>query len=285
MSSNDRDPGDEPGAASLNPRQILASWRESFAAVADVFLQPARRLLCRTGTGGEDGALARETEDGALARAARGFPVAGAAVGLTAACIFVIARIFGLPVFVAGAFALAGIAFASGAMFESGLARFGEAAIAGTGKEDALDIMRRHTPGHYGIVIIILVIAMKLGALDEIGATARAAAALIAAGAVSWATIPVLLHVLPPATDRGLAARAGTPTFDQAAIAAGLAAAVALLVLGPWTGLIALAVAAAGAFKIFWFARRMTGGVTGAALGAAQQAAETGVLIAVAATG
>ena len=276
MSSSDKDTGNNDGG--LGPAQILAGWGEALGTVANEFLRPVRRLLGRAGA--DD-----VTEDGALARAARGFPLAGAMVGIAAACVFIVARGFGVPMFVAAAFALAITAFASGALFEAGLARFAEAAIAGGDKDRALDVMRNHTPGYYGIVIIVAVAAMKLGALAALAGTARAALALVAAGAVSWAAMAVLLHVLPAASTQGLAARAGQPVFEQAAVAAALGAAVALLVLGPWTGIVALALAAAGAFKMFWFSRRMTGGVTGATLGAAQQAAEAGVLIAVAAVG
>ncbi|MFM2128858.1 MAG: adenosylcobinamide-GDP ribazoletransferase, partial [Pseudomonadota bacterium] len=233
----------------------------------------------------ESGALARDSETGALARAVRGFPLAGAAVGLAAAIVFVAARLLGLPMFAAGAAALATASFASGALFESGLARFGETAVRRAGRDELLASMRNRTPGFYGIVVIVCILAMKIGALAAIAGTGRASAALVAAGAVSWTAMPVLLYLLPAAADRGLAARAGVPAFNELAIAAALAAAVALLVLGPWTGIIALAFAAVGAFKIYWFSRRMVGGVTGAALGAAQQAAETGVLLAVAAVG
>jgi adenosylcobinamide-GDP ribazoletransferase len=153
---------------------------------------------------------------------------------------------------------------------------------AGGGKAAVLAAMRERAPGYFGILTLIIVFAVKLGALSVLSGRG-AAAAQVAAEAAAWAIVPALLHYLDPAIDRGLAARAGRPRFEEAALAAAFGAAVALLFLGPWTGIIALAVGAAAAFKIAWLARRAVGGVTGAVLGAGHQAVVTGVLIAAAA--
>jgi adenosylcobinamide-GDP ribazoletransferase len=106
-------------------------------------------------------------------------------------------------------------------------------------------------------------------------------AALAAAMAASWAAVPVLLHYLPPARRSGFAYQAGRPSREQALLALALGAAVALLFLGPVTGVIALGVGALGALKFAWFAKRNLGGTTGDVLGAAQQGAEIGILLAV----
>lgn len=264
------------GASRSSASAILAAWRDATFCVAATFLRPPL-ALCSSDT--------PAPEDGALAHAARGFPVAGLAVGLAAALVLLVARALGLPMMVAAALALALYAGATGGLFDSGLARFAEGIGAFSRTRDhnaALAATRDRKPGAFGVLMLIVIFAVKLGALAALSGSA-AATALIAAETVAWGIVPVMLHFLPAATDRGLAARAGQPSREEVSLAAAFAAAVALLVLGPWAGIIALAVGAAGAYKIFWLARRTTGGITGAALGAAQQAVATGMLIAIAA--
>ena len=81
----------------------------------------------------------------------------------------------------------------------------------------------------------------------------------------------------------GLAAHAGRPETRHAGMAAVLGAVIALLTLGLGAGLIAVLVAAAAAATLAFLARAHIGGYTGDVLGAAEQAAQTTVLLAVAA--
>jgi adenosylcobinamide-GDP ribazoletransferase len=57
------------------------------------------------------------------------------------------------------------------------------------------------------------------------------------------------------------------------------------LFLGPVAGVVALLVGAAGVAKIAYLAQRNIGGFTGDVLGAAQQAMEIGMLLAIVALG
>jgi adenosylcobinamide-GDP ribazoletransferase len=276
---DDKDYGEDTGGTERSsPAAILSAWRVATRTVAGTFLRPPLALC---------GIATPAPEDGALARAARGFPVAGLGLGLAAALVLLIARVLDLPMAVAAALALALSAGATGGLFDAGLARFAQGIAAFAPKDDdnrdaALAAPRERKPGYFGVLMLIVAFAVKLGALAALSGSA-AAAALIAAEAAAWGAVPVVLHYLAPAGDRGLAARAGRPTREEASLAAAFGAAVALLFLGPWTGIIALAVGAAAVVKVAWLARRATGGVTGAALGAAQQGAVIGMLIAVAA--
>jgi adenosylcobinamide-GDP ribazoletransferase len=289
MSHPDDDPRDhqervradteEPGRDAdqdrgLSPADILSGWWDATRIIAGIFLRPPLVLL---------GAAPAKPDDSAIARAARGFPVVGLGLGVAAGLVLLAARGLGLPMAVAAVLAVALLAFGGGGLFEAGFARFMQGVIPGGPKRTVLATMRTRAPGYVGILLLVFAFAAKVTALASLPGPAAASAAIIAAVTASWGVVPALLHYLPAAQTKGLAARAGTPRFDEVALAAAFGGAVALLLLGPWAGVIALAVGAAGAFKMAWLSRRFTGGVTGAALGAAQQGAEIGVLLAVAA--
>jgi adenosylcobinamide-GDP ribazoletransferase len=106
---------------------------------------------------------------------------------------------------------------------------------------------------------------------------------LIAAAAASRAMLPVIMTALPPARDEGLAAGAGRPHPLRAAAGVAIAILVASILLAPALAASGLIVAAFAALLIAGLARRQIGGHTGDVLGAAQQLAETGFLLAAAA--
>lgn len=265
----DTDPNRGP-----SPAAILSGWGDAARVIAGIFLRPPLVLL---------GAAPKKPDESAIARAARGFPVVGFGLGVAAGLVVLAARGIGLPMAVAAVLAVALLAYGGGGLFEAGFARFMQAVIPGGTRRTVLAAMRERAPGYVGILLLVFAFAAKVTALASLPGPATAAAAVIAAVTASWGVVPALLHYLPAAQAKGLAARAGTPRFDEVVLAAAFGGAVALLFLGPWTGVIALAVGAAGAFKMAWLARHFAGGVTGAALGAAQQGAEIGILIAVAA--
>lgn len=266
------DARDDSDRATLNPADIMSGWYEASRIVAARFMRPPLVVMGHT-----PGVLA----PGEIARAARGFPVVGFAIGTCAALVFLIAGWLGLPSVLSAVLAVAVMVFADGALCESGLARFADAWIAGGDREDILAALRDGRLGAYGTIVLIVAFSLRVGAVAWIAHPLDAAAALIAAGTVSRAALPALLHYLPPARKDGLAAEAGQPAFDQMALALAFGAVIALLFLGPWIGIVALAVGAAGAFKFAWLADRAVAGATGSVLGAVQQGAEIGVLLAV----
>ncbi|MGE0650731.1 MAG: adenosylcobinamide-GDP ribazoletransferase [Alphaproteobacteria bacterium] len=258
----------------LSPAAILSGWWNAARTIAEIFLRPPLLLL---------GAAPAKPDDTAIARAARGFPVVGLGLGVAAGLVLLAARGVGLPMAVAAVLAVGLLAYGGGGLFEAGFARFMQGVIPGGTKRTVLAAMRSRTPGYVGILLLVFAFAVKVTALASLPGPAAASAAIIAAVTASWGVVPALLYYLPAAQTKGLAARAGTPRFDEVALSAAFGGAVALLFLGPWAGVIALAVGAGGALKMAWLARRSAGGVTGAALGAAQQGVEIGVLLAVAA--
>ena len=217
-----------------------------------------------------------------VGRAVRVFPVIGALIGLAGGIGFAIADGLGLPALVAALIAVGVTALLTGALHEDGLADVADGFGGGRTREGKLAIMRDSRIGAYGVLALLLVVAIKVGALADLKTAGEGIAALIAAGAASRAAMPALMRWLPAARADGLSAMAGRPSRDH--VWTGLAIAVVIaVVLLSWTGIIALLAAGAGALIIAWLARRQIGGQTGDVLGATQQIAELLFLLGLAA--
>ncbi len=264
--------GDDWGLDSINPAEILAGWWHAITLSAGVIMAPPLKLA------GIKGAKLKKDE---LAQAVRGFPVVGLGMGLAAALVYALAHGLNLPPLISAILAVSTLAFLGGANAEGGLARFADAVITGGTKTAQLARLKEEGFGSYGSIVLIVALGLRIGALATMADAVAVTAALAAAMAASWAAVPVVLHYLPPARRSGFAYQAGRPRRDQTMLALALGAAVALLFLGPVTGIIALGVGALGALKFAWLAKRNLGGTTGDVLGAAQQGAEIGVLLAI----
>ncbi len=145
--------------------------------------------------------------------------------------------------------------------------------------------MKAETIGAYGIAVMVLCLALRVGAVASLATPGAVAGALGAAMAVSFTAMAVALYALPPARRSGFAFQAGRPAGDQTIIVCVVTALIALVCLAVDVklALVALIVGALGGFKFAWFAQRNFGGTTRAVLGGVQQGAEIGVLLAVAA--
>ena len=217
-----------------------------------------------------------------LAQAAASFPIVGAVVGLLAGLVYLIAHGLGTGPWLAACLAVGAAILITGALHEDGLADVADGFGGGADRESKLDIMRDSRIGSYGVIILVLFIAARIGALAGIGNPYEVLATLIAAGAVSRAVLVVAMRMMPRARSDGLGADAGTPAFDSTIMALGIAALLTLVLLLPWTWVLALILAAAAAAIVIYVAGRQIGGQTGDVLGAMQQATEIAVLIAVA---
>ncbi len=224
-----------------------------------------------------------------LAAATWAFPIVGAFVGLAGGGVYVVATLVGLPVAVAAILALATMALATGALHEDGLADTADGFGGGADRAAKLAIMRDSRIGAFGALALIFVVAGKIFALTAIGATAGtvgAVAAIVAAAAFSRAAMSVVMVTLAPARDSGLGADAGRPATAVVVAALLLGAVIAAAVhlrLGPAAVIVALAAGLAASWAVAVLARRQIGGYTGDVLGAAQQASETTILLALSA--
>ena len=224
-----------------------------------------------------------------LAAAAWAFPIVGAFVGLAGGGVYVVATLVGLPIAVAAILALATMALATGALHEDGLADTADGFGGGADRAAKLAIMRDSRIGVFGALALIFVVGLKIFALTAIGATAGtvgAVAGIVAAAAFSRAAMSVVMVTLAPARDSGLGADAGRPALAIVVAALLLGAVIAAAVhlrLGPAAVIVALAAGLAAVWAVAALARRQIGGYTGDVLGAAQQASETTILLALSA--
>lgn len=220
-----------------------------------------------------------------LQHASRYFPAAGFVVGAFTAGVYAAALYF-WPQSVAVLLSTAAGIYLTGALHEDGFADACDGFGGGYTPERVLEIMQDSRIGAYGAIGIGLLIAVKCAALISMPAWSVAAALLgahplsrLASAALIWR----LRYVKAAGKAKPLAQQMSTAEFCIAAATALLAAlAIGLAGWLPWSGIVAGAIAAAGA--AIWLARffiRRIGGYTGDCLGAVQQLAEAAIYLAV----
>ncbi|RIA45468.1 adenosylcobinamide-GDP ribazoletransferase [Dichotomicrobium thermohalophilum] len=215
-----------------------------------------------------------EARPSTVAQAGWAFPICGAVVGLIAWLGYAVGAALALPGLICALFAIAAGVLVTGALHEDGLADFADGMGGGGDRARKLEIMRDSATGSYGVLALILVVAIKTVAIAEIGAMGMVLAALVALGAASRLAMLVAMALMPPARTDGLGKEAGAP--DRWRIGVGFAltllAAAPLGVAGIGAVIGTLTVAAIPAL-IAW---RQIGGQTGDVLGAIQQFGELG---------
>lgn len=215
-------------------------------------------------------------------RAHRMFPVVGAVIGAAVGLLCLGLRHVGVPDLAAAALALGAGAILTGALHEDGLADVADGFGGGRDVAAKLEIMRDSRLGTYGALILLVSFVAKLSALAAIP-DGYVVQSLIAAHALARGVLPWMSMSLPYARKDGLAANAGRPDPTMAAVAAALALAVALLSLSFVNALGAALAAGVSAAGMARLAQRQIGGQTGDVLGAAEQVAETAILVLLAA--
>lgn len=223
---------------------------------------------------------------GAIGRGVWAFPIVGALLGALGGGAYWLGREIGLPALVAAALAIGFLAFATGGLHEDGLADTADGFGGGRTREEKLAIMRDSRTGAYGVLALVIVTLLRVGALAAL-AGAPGFAALIAAAALGRGFAALPMSLLPPARTDGLGHGAGRAPGFAAGLALVLAVAAAALAAAgydlPWR---AVGYAVAGAFFAVLFvsllALRHIGGATGDVLGAAILAGEAAALMALA---
>jgi len=220
--------------------------------------------------------------DRPLFRAAYLFPVVGAAVGAAGGAVYWAAAALGLGGWIAALLAVAATCIFTGALHEDGLADTADGFGGGTTPDRRLEIMRDPRTGTFGVLALVFATGLKVAALAGAASAVEAIAMLIVAHAGARGCLPAVMWRLPTTSGHGLAASAGKPDAAGAllALAMGLAAAAILLPA-------AMPAMVAAAAVIVWLlcrlARHMVGGYNGDVLGAIEQGAEIGILLAAAA--
>jgi len=218
------------------------------------------------------------------ARAVWAYPLAGLAVGLIGGLVYWLAAALAIPPMIAGVLALGAMVLATGGLHEDGLADTADGLGGGRDKARKLEIMRDSRIGSYGVIALVLVFALRLGAIAELAAPAAVVAALVGAAVLSRGVMGPLMHLLGPARTDGLSAGVGQPDGNAATECAAIAAILAFLVLSPGVAVVAMMAAVLAAAVVGWLASRQIGGQTGDIVGAAGIAAECAALTAIVAT-
>jgi len=187
-----------------------------------------------------------------------------------------------LPQMASALLAIGAGMLATGALHEDGLADTADGFGGGAQRDDKLAIMRDSRIGAFGVVALVVVIGLKSSALTAFYSPESAVAAMVGAGAVSRAAIPVFMNALTPARTDGLGFGAGRPAAGDAWAAAAIGAFFALFV-GIKAWLIALVVCVLVGLVLIRIAKRQIGGYTGDVLGMVQAVVETTFLLVVAA--
>ncbi|CAA7615611.1 adenosylcobinamide-GDP ribazoletransferase [Magnetospirillum sp. SS-4] len=219
---------------------------------------------------------------GGLAAAMRCFPLVGLGLGLAAGLAGMLAATV-LPPLPSALLAVLALVLLTGALHEDGLADLADGLGARGGRDRRLEVMRDSRTGAFGVLALLFSVGLRATALAAMPGGWEMLTALAAAAALSRATIPAAMQIMAPARADGLGASAGVPDASVAAHAAGLGLVAAAVCLGLDGALAAACGALLGGLAVVVLARRAIGGYTGDVLGAVQQAAETGVLLAVAA--
>lgn len=211
------------------------------------------------------------------AAAAWAWPLAGVAVGVLGAGAGWLATGLGLAPAAASAIVVGTQMMVTGALHEDGLADTADGLWGGWDKPRRLAIMKDSRIGTYGVLALLIVTLLRWTALTGLFAAGTPWGALIAAGALSRATMPTLMAALPNARGTGLSQSVGRPGVATVALSLAVAAGCGMIALGLpvlwigfWVGLTALALGLVARAKI--------GGQTGDILGASQQLAEAVVL-------
>lgn len=213
-------------------------------------------------------------------KAAWAWPIAGGLVGLIAGCVALIALMLGLPTEIAALLALGVQAILTGAMHEDGLMDCCDGFWGGWTPDKRLEIMKDSHLGAYAALGLVITVLLRWQALAFALLYLHPISFLIAIAVASRVPMVVLMALMPNARGGGLSSSVGAPPrlAMWIAIVLGLGAVFltsGFLILPITLGAVAMGAATAALAK--W----KIGGQTGDVLGASQQMAELGALIAV----
>ncbi|MEO5375545.1 MAG: adenosylcobinamide-GDP ribazoletransferase [Alphaproteobacteria bacterium] len=227
--------------------------------------------------------------DGALARVMRLFPVAGAGIGLFGAAVYALALWARMTPWLAALLAVAAMVRATGGLHEDGLADTADGFGAGGTRARRMEIMRDSRIGTYGVLALIFSVTLRAGAIAAIAEPHAVMLALVVTGALSRAAMPLAMRMMAPARNDGLGAAAARLDDEEAFAATVIAVASALVltvvVFPPGPAVVSILAMLGATVAVSLSARAHIGGYTGDVLGAAGQAVEAAVLLALAAAG
>lgn len=218
-------------------------------------------------------------------------PIAGAIIGSIAAVVLACGAVAHLPPLVCAVSAISTLVLTTGALHEDGLADVADGFGGGATRETKLAIMRDSRIGAYGMIALNLSLLMRIVALVTIveRGVVLAAATLVWSAALSRVVGLAPMLMLSPARADGLGAAVAPITRGDMRVAVAIAVAMACapLIAGAAGFQLCIALIGAGvaAVCVARLAQSQIQGYTGDVLGAAQQAAEIAILMALSANG
>ncbi len=216
---------------------------------------------------------------GAAARSMHLFPLAGIAVGLAAGGVGYGAHEAGADPLIAALLTVAALAMVTGMHHADGLADLADGLMARGSRGRRLAVMRDPAVGSAGATAVALCLAGTLGTLSLAGSGAQLLAAVVLSEvSAKFAMVVVAAAGRPAAPGSGAAFVAAMRDRRRPAAAAALAAAACAALGGP-AGLAMLCAAAAAAAVLALASTRGLGGVTGDAMGAANEVARLAALV------
>jgi adenosylcobinamide-GDP ribazoletransferase len=218
-----------------------------------------------------------------LHQSAGAWPLSGLVVAIIPALLFWLAVAAHLPSMLAALLALAALVLITGAMHEDGLADTADGLAGGSSRDRKLEIMRDSRLGTFGALALLFSVLIRAGALAAIlyAGVVSAAIAILMAAVISRSMALWHWNATLPARADGMARAAGRPDWLALAIGlgAGAIAALVLVFLFGLPGLTGVLVAALATGIFTGVCVRQIGGHTGDTIGAAQQIAETALLL------
>ncbi len=216
---------------------------------------------------------------------AAAWPLAGGIIVLIPAALLSLCLYVNLPGLIAATITLAAVVAITGGLHEDALADTADGFGGGTSKDSRLEIMRDSRLGAYGALALIFSLILRIVSLALIAVNGGGVVALFGTALLSRSLALWHWSTLPPARDDGLAVSAGQPDWRALSIGGGLGA-IALVVLIIGIGGTSIFALIAATIAVFLFTRltdSQVGGHTGDTIGAAQQIAETALLVGLAA--
>ena len=211
-----------------------------------------------------------------LAQSVWAYPLAGLGVGAISALALAVLLALGLPPALAAGLAVTVQVILTGALHEDGLADVADGFWGGRERARRLEIMRDSRIGSYGVAALVLSLGLRWQAVAVLAAVSPvlAGTGLIGLAMLSRAACGVVMAALPPARPEGMGRHAAGAAWPRV-LAGGALATGACVGLGLPVGPVLL-VQAALVLALMQIARAKIGGQTGDVLGAAQQLAEIG---------
>ena len=220
--------------------------------------------------------------DRTLMQAAWCFPVIGALIGLSGGLLLLVLLILGIPQLISAFIMMAFLATLTGGLHEDGLADTADGLGGGNDKASKIAIMRDSHIGTYGTLSLIIIYGIKAGAIMSLVEQPHAIVpifALISAHCVSRFLILPVTHFLNLASETGMAKFAGKAKWRTIMYGLIITISILVLMLPISKVLVILTLASLAVLGLALVVNFLIGGYNGDTLGAAQQVAETVILI------